>query len=133
MIIRALLLLAHLAYPQKTSRSTLPRTISLYEEGTLMSYSRLPSVFLRAPLTVGLLCMLSPVGWAAGLTIDTGRPADTLAVIAGRDGMQQLVVTLTTDDGQLRDVTREVSYTAEPAANELTAGPRQYERQQADE
>jgi hypothetical protein len=59
---------------------------------------------------------------AAQLTLGTGRPEETVAVIAGRDGMQQLVSTLTDDAGQPRDVTRQVIYRAEPA-DRVDVGP----------
>ena len=36
----------------------------------------------------------------ASITIDTGRPAGSVAVIAGRDGAQQLIVTGVTDSGK---------------------------------
>ena len=60
-------------------------------------------------------------GWAASsanaatLSLTTGRSADVVATIAGRDGVQQLVVTSRGDDGREVDVTREVAYSAEPS------------------
>ncbi len=80
-----------------------------------MHCTRLLSVFSHLRFAICLLGLTPTVVGAAQLSVDTGRPNDTLAVIAGRDGMQQLVVTLTTDDGQTQDVTREVQYQAEPA------------------
>jgi hypothetical protein len=72
--------------------------------------------FVRSATIVALAALALPAAsWAASLTIDTGRPDGQVAVIAGRDGVQQLVVTLASDAGDQRDVTREVSYDVQPA------------------
>jgi hypothetical protein len=89
--------------------------MDLNEEGNLMQYFCPHPALRHLGLTICLLSALPALGRAASLTIDTGRPADTVAVIAGRDGMQQLVVTFSDDQGASRDVTREVSYQVEPA------------------
>ena len=51
----------------------------------------------------------------ASISIDTGRPAGSVAVIAGRDGAQQLLVTGLTDSGKEIDLSRVVTYAADPA------------------
>ncbi len=59
--------------------------------------------------------MSAPCAAGSSLSINTGRDDQPLAIIAGRDGMQQLIVTLHADDGSEQDVTREVVYEATPA------------------
>jgi hypothetical protein len=72
-----------------------------------------PRTRMGAPLAWAAL-LLPTAGWAASLRVDTGRPEGQVAVIAGRDGVQQLAVTLTADNGVSRDVTRDVSYSVQP-------------------
>jgi hypothetical protein len=86
----------------------------LNEEGNLMLYSPLP-IRLFCLSVIGMtLTLTSSRANAARLVLDTGRPDDTIAVIAGRDGMLQLVATWIADAGEPRDVTRQVVYRAEP-------------------
>ncbi|MCA9148674.1 MAG: DUF1549 domain-containing protein, partial [Planctomycetales bacterium] len=59
--------------------------------------------------------LFCPAAFAQSLSLTTGRVADAPAVIAGRDGVQQLVVTWQDEAGRELDVTREVTYSAEPA------------------
>ncbi|MCP4192853.1 MAG: DUF1553 domain-containing protein [Planctomycetaceae bacterium] len=48
------------------------------------------------------------------LRVETGREPGQVAVIAGRDGSQQLVVTAVTAEGEQLDYTRRVTYAAAP-------------------
>lgn len=52
---------------------------------------------------------------AASLTLDSGRGAGQVAVIAGKDGRQQFIATHVDDAGASRDVTRESTYEVSPA------------------
>ncbi len=49
------------------------------------------------------------------LTLDFGRNGGEGFILSGRDARQQLAVTATYSNGQLRDVSHSLSYTAEPA------------------
>ncbi len=91
-----------------------PPISALNEEGNLMRYAPLHPIGGRLQVAAMVLFALPPLARAAHLSIDTGRSGETVAVIAGRDGMQQLIVTLSTDDGQQRDVTREVHFDVQP-------------------
>jgi hypothetical protein len=57
---------------------------------------------------------LGDPGQLQSVTIETGRAQDGLFIVAGRDGGQQLVVTGNYSSGQLRDVTRDVTFTIAP-------------------
>lgn len=57
---------------------------------------------------------LGDPGALQSISIETGRAADGLFTIAGRDSSQQLIVVGSYASGQVRDLTREVSYTASP-------------------
>ena len=48
------------------------------------------------------------------LKVETGRTSGEPAVIAGRDGSQQLLVTATTADGRQVDLTRDATYSTSP-------------------
>ncbi len=61
-------------------------------------------------LLLGLTASLTLAAPYAELNIHTGRQATLL----GPDASQQLVVTAVTDDGEVKDVTREVSLAAKP-------------------
>lgn len=52
--------------------------------------------------------------YATSLSVSTGRDNVKVAEVAGRDGVQQLIVTFTDDTGLEHDVTREASYTVQP-------------------
>src|SRR4051794_39035478 len=58
---------------------------------------------------------LGEPGKLTGVVLDTGRLKDGGFTIAGRDAGQQLVVTGKYDSGQVRDLSRTVSYQASPA------------------
>jgi hypothetical protein len=58
---------------------------------------------------------LGDPGQLAAIQIETGRQKDGLVIIAGRDAVQQLVVTGVYSTGQTRDWTRKVAYDASPA------------------
>lgn len=49
------------------------------------------------------------------LSIETGRAKNGTVTLAGRDAMQQIVVNGKLPDGRLRDLTREVKFTTNPA------------------
>ena len=72
---------------------------------------------MRQILRVFIGCLISqlPTGStpAATLHLDTGR-GSAATVVAGRDGVQQLVVTAVDDDGIRSDVTRKASYVVQP-------------------
>lgn len=75
--------------------------------------------FIAACLCVGPASVFGNDTVAATATIskvvvDTGRPAGEVAVIAGRDGSQQLIVTGVTSSGAEIDLSRAVTYTAVP-------------------
>ena len=85
---------------------------------------------LTALLVTGILLVLGPFAHSAqkqdapglgdpgplqSLAIDTGRSADGRFDIAGRDASQQLLVTGIYAAGQVRDLTRQVTYTTDPA------------------
>ncbi len=75
-------------------------------------------LFITAITLAGLpICVAANAAESvvAQLRIDTGHPDGEQAVIAGKDGVQQLVVTLVAADGTERDVTRQVAYQSEPA------------------
>ncbi len=57
---------------------------------------------------------LGDPGQLKSIAIQTGRLRDGVLVISGRDAVQQLVVEATYDSGQVRDVSRDVTYTATP-------------------
>lgn len=69
------------------------------------------AVLLSAAVIFSLTATLS----ASTLSLDTGREAGQAAVIAGKDGRQQFVVTYTDVTGLTRDVTRECTYEVSPA------------------
>src|SRR3954470_1818211 len=58
---------------------------------------------------------LGDPGQLTRIEIETGRLKDGLVTIAGRDAVQQLVVTGVYTSGQTRDWTRKVSYDISPA------------------
>jgi hypothetical protein len=57
---------------------------------------------------------LGDPGALQSITIDTGRTAEGTFKIAGRDASQQLIVTGHYASGQVRDLTRKVTYTVAP-------------------
>lgn len=57
----------------------------------------------------------SAAGKPAALAVDAGLGAGVACTLRGRDARQQLLVTATLSDGQLRDLTRDVAYRVEPA------------------
>jgi hypothetical protein len=57
---------------------------------------------------------LGDPGELTGITIDTGRTVDGSVTISGRDAGQQLVVSGVYSSGQVRDLTRDVTYTTSP-------------------
>ena len=57
---------------------------------------------------------LKDPGTLQSLVVDTGRVADGVLVISGRDAGQQLLITGVFDSGQVRDLTRKVSYEVLP-------------------
>ena len=63
-----------------------------------------------APETPGL----GDPGALQSISIHTGRTVDGVFMIAGRNSSQQLIVTGTYATGQLRDLSRDVQYTAAP-------------------
>jgi len=58
---------------------------------------------------------LGDPGTLGGLVVDTGRPAGTPTLLRGKDAQQQLVVNGQYSSGQVRDLTRQVSYETAPA------------------
>ena len=58
---------------------------------------------------------LGDPGTLQGISLETGWPAGQLATLRGRDARQQLLVTGSYSSGQLRDLTRSVTYEASPA------------------
>jgi hypothetical protein len=84
---------------------------------------------LRVVPSVGLLLTLAAIANAApappaglgepgkleSLQIDTGRTADGASALVGQDARQQLAVTGRYTSGQLRDLTRGVTYDIQPA------------------
>jgi hypothetical protein len=67
------------------------------------------------PPTLALLALVLPARAAdVSLSIDTGRSADNAFTLAGRDALQQLIVTSRTADGKLRDHTHEATYETTP-------------------
>lgn len=57
---------------------------------------------------------LGDPGQLQQVTVETGRTADGVFALAGRDSVQQLVVTGNYSSGQERDLTRTVTYTTAP-------------------
>lgn len=57
---------------------------------------------------------LGDPGKLVSIQAETGRGADVVAVISGRDAGQQIVVTGNYESGQVRDLTRKVTYQADP-------------------
>jgi len=57
---------------------------------------------------------LGDPGNLQSISIETGRLDDGVLTIAGRDAGQQLIVLGHYDSGQVRDLTRDVSYTTSP-------------------
>jgi len=88
-----------------------------------------PPRCLRVVLTVGLLSTFTSLAGAApappaglgepgkleSLQINTGRTADGVFALVGQDARQQLAVTGRYASGQLRDLTRAVTYEIKPA------------------
>jgi len=58
---------------------------------------------------------LGDPGRITRIEIETGRLKDGLVTIAGRDAVQQLIVTAVYDSGQTRDWTRKATYDVSPA------------------
>jgi len=57
---------------------------------------------------------LGDPGQLQKITVDTGRDKDGVVQLAGRDAVQQIVVTGNYSSGQERDLTRTAKYTATP-------------------
>lgn len=81
-----------------------------------MLFRLLAAPFCSRFAVVGLafVTVMPATATAAELILNTGRDGQA-AVIAGRDGVQQLIATYRDDAGFERDVTREVTYEATPA------------------
>jgi hypothetical protein len=57
---------------------------------------------------------LGDPGKLQSISVETGRTQDGVFLVSGRDASQQLVVTGEYDSGQLRDLSRDVTYTINP-------------------
>jgi hypothetical protein len=57
---------------------------------------------------------LGDPGQLQSIAVETGRLKDGMVIVAGRDAGQQLVVTGTYATGQVRDLTRDVTYSISP-------------------
>lgn len=58
---------------------------------------------------------LGDPGQLTSISVATGREHEGVVIVAGRDAAQQLIVTGHYDSGQTRDLSRQVTYLAEPA------------------
>src|ERR1700733_12309477 len=68
-----------------------------------------------APILLGSVVTAKEASPPRSLTLQTGRDASGNFVLAGRDSWQQLLATGQAEDGALRDLTRDVVYSAAPA------------------
>ena len=86
------------------------RLLSLVSFGTLFcAFSMTPAFGVTKIDQVDLSA--SPV---KRILVDTGRAADQAVIVSGRDGVQQLITTAEFADGQLRDISREATYSVSP-------------------